>query len=251
VFVQGNEVDSSGAALIEQAFTPLVSGSNYGAVVAFNDFSSGFVDGGEGSFSAVFDSSGRLTEVDIFGNIYRLEAGGTHAEFGTDGILAWGRWTGDVLLPFACEGPCTVNYNNDQGLHYVAGVPTPVMPTNGSATYSLLGATSPTYVDGRTAPGTLTGALSVNFGQQVVGVDLNVRMPDTVYRIGGSASIINAEITGRLNNGLTLTGCSSSCDAFVKGFFAGASAERVGLGYHIADFDLGKQVVGAAAFKKD
>ena len=56
----------------------------------------------------------------------RLEPGGTHADFGTDGILTWGRWTGPVTLPSGAE-----NYSANQGFHYVVGLPTPVLPTNG------------------------------------------------------------------------------------------------------------------------
>jgi hypothetical protein len=36
----------------------------------------------------------------------------------------------------------------------------------------------------------------------------------------------------------------------VEGFFAGASAERAGLVYHIQDSSVGKDVLGAAAFTK-
>jgi len=53
----------------------------------------------------------------------------------------------------------------------------------------------------------------------------------------------------------TVTGCfSSTCSGSVKGFFAGTTAERAGVGYHIGDFDsqtfTSKDIVGAAAFKK-
>jgi hypothetical protein len=45
-------------------------------------------------------------------------------------------------------------------------------------------------------------------------------------------------------------GGASSCGALVEGFFAGASAERAGLVYHIQDSSVGKDVLGAAAFTK-
>jgi hypothetical protein len=53
----------------------------------------------------------------------------------------------------------------------------------------------------------------------------------------------------------TVTGClSSTCSGSVQGFFAGPTAERAGVGYHIADSNpqtfISKDVVGAAAFKK-
>ncbi|HEX7249813.1 MAG TPA: hypothetical protein VF262_05445, partial [Burkholderiales bacterium] len=134
--------------------------------------------------------------------------------------------------------------------------PTAQMPTVGSATYTLLGATSPTYLDGSAAPGTLTGSLNVDFGRLTVGVNLNVAMPDGKgYGVGGTAQISSNFIFGSTGNGLTTSGtggaCSSSgCGALVNGFFAGTTAERAGLGYHINDFASSKEVIGAAAFKK-
>ena len=48
----------------------------------------------------------------------------------------------------------------------------------------------------------------------------------------------------------TSSGCVGTCDIQTAGFFAGASAERVGLGYSINDPGTGKTAVGAAAFRK-
>jgi hypothetical protein len=89
---------------------------------------------------------------------------------------------------------------------------------------------------------------------------LNVAMPDTTkYVIGGNASIAGFAFAGfkdALTGAGTLTvtspsgGCVSNCSALVTGFFAGSAAERAGLGYHIEDLIAGKDVLGAAAFKK-
>ncbi len=49
-------------------------------------------------------------------------------------------------------------------------------------------------------------------------------------------------------------GCrrASGCTAGVFGFFAGATAERAGISYHINDgFSASTQVIGAAAFTKN
>jgi hypothetical protein len=130
-------------------------------------------------------------------------------------------------------------------------MPTASMPTSGTANYSLAGATQPTYADARTAPGTFSGSLAVNFGDLRGGprVDgsFNVAMPDKSYAwsIG-------------LNTGLGYSFSQSSscgscgCSVTTAGFFAGTAAERVGLGYHISDgFSAPANVFGAAAFKKD
>lgn len=76
-------------------------------------------------------------------------------------------------------------------------------------------------------------------------------MPDLTYGMsvkGAPAS------TALFSFSPTMTGClSSTCSGSVQGFFAGPTAERAGVGYHIADFDpnIGtKDIVGAAAFAK-
>jgi hypothetical protein len=187
-------------------------------------------------------------------------------EPGNDGIVGWGRWTGDVTQALnLCEGPCgspvVETYNPDQGLHYVIGTPTASMPLTGTASYNLLGATKPTYLTG--GLGTLTSlGLSVDFGRLTVGMDLRVAMSDgNGWQVGGNAQISANTFSGSFDpfggGNLTVTGTggsacggASSCGALVEGFFAGASAERAGLVYHIQDSSVGKDVLGAAAFTK-
>jgi len=198
-------------------------------------------DTSTGGTTGTFNAAGQLVGADIGGSTYRLAPGGTHADFGTDGILTWGRWIGPVTLPGGSE-----TYNANQGFHYVAGVPTPVLPTNGvTATYTLAGASRPTYLDGSTAPGTFTGSLIVKFDAQAsINGTFQAAMPDRTFNwtaIGSTSSSSFSLATQ------TSTGCVGACAITTGGFFAGASAERVGLGYSIEDT---KTVVGAAAFKK-
>jgi hypothetical protein len=50
----------------------------------------------------------------------------------------------------------------------------------------------------------------------------------------------------------TSTTCGCTCSVTTAGFFAGTSAERVGLGYHITEStSTPAQVIGAAGFKKN
>jgi len=237
----------------------LTSGSGYAVAMAFGDDFDGPAFAFGNDAMVTFDAAGRMIDIPNlqFGDFYTLGTGGSHADFGTDGILAWGRWIGPATADTCGDGcSVSVNYSANQGLHYVVGVPTPVMPQSGLATYTLLGATRPTYTDGSSAPGTLSGSLSVDFGQFTVGTNLNVAMTDGKgYAIGGSAQIAGNLFAATNFSGLTVSGtaggaCSSGCDALVSGFFAGASAERAGLGYHISDFVANKDIVGAAAFKK-
>jgi hypothetical protein len=254
-FVQGEERESDGTSVITGDV--LQSGSGYAAVLAFG----ANFDGPTPALvldvdSAVFNGSGQLTEFgsDLrSGGIYRLEAGGSHADFGTDGILAWGRWIGPVTIPGLLG---TENYDANQGLHYVVGLPTASMPTTGQATYNLLGATRPTYTDGTAAPGSFSGNLFVDFQAMLVGMTLAVGIDGNTYSIGGAALISGNTFSGFGSafgkDPLTISGggCFCSCSVQVDGFFAGTNAERAGLGYLIEDGFTGKDVVGTAAFTK-
>ena len=263
-FEQGEERETDGLNVITPPVTTplLLSGSPYAVAAAFTGFQSPQISSGS-SASAVF-SGAALVDVDFnepfTGGKFTLS--GQLQEVGNDGIIAWGRWTGDVTQALnICEGPCippvVETYGPNQGLHYVIGTPTASMPQSGTASYSLLGATSPTYFDGSTAPGTLTGNLSVDFGRLTVGVALNAAMPDGKgYQIGGSAQISGNTFFGQQFFGqgsLATSGtggaCSSGCNALVQGFFAGTTAERAGLAYHVQDV-LGPNVTGTAAFTK-
>ena len=254
VFIAGEEVDEQGLPVIPQP-SVLVTGNGFAPVLAFATPVDGFAGdiASGGSSPAVFDSLGRLTEVTIAGEVYRLEeaAGGTHAEFGTDGILAWGRWTGRVTMPLAFQ-QAFIDYEPDHGLHYVIGLPTATLPTSGPAMYTLVGATSPTYVDGQTfSPGTFAGTLAVNFaGSATIDADFTITMPDRVYGMSGRTTTTSALFSMSLGTS-GITGCvSSTCSGRIDGFFAGANAERAGVGYHIRDLSLSKELVGAAAFQK-
>jgi hypothetical protein len=235
LFVQGEQVNAIGVPL--GLIDPLVSGSGYAAIAA----PSAALDVASNT-TAVFDTVGQMTSMTFgSGSLYALVAG-QHADFGTDGVLAWGRWTGTATVP-GPNGPITASYDGSQGMHYVIGLPTPTMPTTGGGTYVLTGATSPTYVGGKTAPGSFSGSLSVDFNQGVLGMNLNVAMPDGSYDLTGSASARASQFTA------SLTCTNRSCGGIAQGFFSGANAERAGLGYHIQDSASG-DIVGAAAFRK-
>ena len=266
-YAQGNERTSDGNSVIvpPSPTGTLPIGGGYMASMVFSE--SGFPDFADFDFyvdaAATFDAAGRMTSISDLGlGFYALGATGTHADFGTDGILAWGRWTGPVTGD-SCGDGCILNenYTAFRGFHYVVGIPTSNMPQTGTATYTLLGATRPTYVDASAAPGTFSGDLTVNFDVRSpsVGMSLNATMPDgNGYFIGGSAAIFGNTFTGFRQGGqgtLTTSGtpgvCGSGCDALVTGFFAGTTAERAGLTYHVKDLSSGgKDVIGAAAFTK-
>ena len=259
VFVAGEERDETGLPVIpEPPFKPLVSGPGYDAIAFFTNGPNPSFDGPEGftGYTETFSPAGELTQVEtsLGSVIYTLNnPGGSHADFGSDGILAWGRWIGSISFSGRTE-----NYNQNQGLHYVVGMPTATMPTTGTATYSMIGATPPTYADGRTAPGTFSGSLGVDFANAAVNGSFNVGMPDGKGYAWSIATSING-YTFLENSSGSITGtggaCPNSCgcSARTHGFFAGASAERAGVGYHITDgiSSTPANIIGAAAFKKD
>jgi hypothetical protein len=257
----------------------LLSGPGYAAVLGDGDAATGSAGPGSYIGTTVFNGSGQLVqfeptaqlidtprlieEVALISEVqilpadttYTLLSGSRHADFGTDGVTAWGRWIDDVSV-FGT----VVNYSPSQGLHYVVGLPTPVMPLVGTATYNLLGATRPTYTDGSAAPGTFGGSLSVDFLLLTVGLNLNVGIDGKSYSINGGAGILDNAFSSSLTNAIgpaTVTGSggacvagANGCSAQVDGFFAGLDAIRAGLGYQISDSGTGKTIEGAAAFIK-
>ena len=233
------------------------SGSGYAAVLAYDFFASGSLDSSDG-VTAIFNSAGQLINATgpslggLGGNFILVS--GSVVESGNDGIIAWGRWIGDAELPL--DGQLSYTFDQTHSLHYVIGMPTPVLPTSGSASYTLLGATSPTYADGHTPAGTFSGSMRVTFGAlPSIGLTYTVAMPDGTYSL--STGRVPLTTTGGTsfftgNPSVASVGniCASGCSSSVSGFFAGASAERIGVGYQISDNLGGPSVLGAAAFTK-
>jgi hypothetical protein len=258
-YVQGNQANPDGTAVI--AGNVLVTGDGYTAMQAYSADTCGdfcifpFLKTPTGV--ATFNGSGQMTQMDASSRasaVYTLLPGGTHAEFGTDAIVAWGRWIGPVSVPETLSG--NENYNANQGFHYVVGLPTAAMPQSGSATYSMIGATSPTEINGFIAPGTFSGSMQVaDWSRGVITMTFDVNMPSASlgYRIDGSATISANTFSASFVGGPGITGtvgssCSSGCSAGVNGFFAGTAAARAGVAYHINDSSI--DIIGAAAFAK-
>jgi hypothetical protein len=236
-FMQGEQRDASGNP-IGIAAPAVVAVPGQAALLAYGLAGALTVDVAS-DLTARFNASGQLVQADVSSLTYRLD--GSHADFGTDGILTWGRWIGQVTLPGGVE-----SYSANQGLHYVVGTPTPVLPTSGVANYVLAGASRPTYVDGSTAPGAFTGSLSVTFGAQAsLTGQFQAAMPDRTYAWSASGATRSADFSLATTSS---SGCLGNCVITTAGFFAGAAAERIGLGYTIDD--ASKALVGTAAFRK-
>lgn len=242
---ENRTADGTQSIVASSAFKPLVTGPGYAIAGA---------EGGslfsQTSTNATFSSSGMMMGFTNGGsNLVTLA--GTHAEFQTaDGVLAWGRWIGQVNDSGCCLGN---THSANQGLHYVVGMPTPTasLPTT-DFTYNLLGATSPTIADGSVAPGTLTSAmLTGNFSSS----EVSVQFAGTIGPKNFSASVnsmslntTHATFSGSGTYTGSLAGCSAG--ASVTGFFAGGGASHAGISYQLYNTTLSHNVNGAAAFKK-
>jgi len=180
---------------------------------------------------------------------------------GTDaGVIEWGRWV---------DGPTTaggwannLTFSGTQGYHYVIGEMTPLasMPTSGSYTYSLLGATSPTFTDGiggGLGAGKVTAAsASVNFGSLMLSGSMNLAFNggSNTYAISfPSQSISNNQYSG--SGTMTKTAgsidvCGPHCIVTAKAFFAGAGASHLGYAYQASTTTTGMYMDGAAVLKR-
>ena len=170
---------------------------------------------------------------------------------GSDAIIKWGAWANCT----ATIDNVAVTLSANQSLHHFWGVPTATMPSTGTASYVLLGGTSPTESTGAWASGTLNSAsMSVNFGTLAVSANLHVTInPTSVNRdylmsgtgalSGGAFSVVNMSGSG--------SACLvAACSGELSGRFYGTSAERVGLAYKIFDANFGgKTIIGVAALK--
>jgi hypothetical protein len=192
------------------------------------------------------------------------------ADVGGDALITWGRWTNGSYEQVQTFGNTPVALGAEQALHYVIGATTPGsnIPASGTASFSLMGATKPTFGDGALAAGTLAGSMSVSWGGAAatkVGMDLTVTMPgDASYSVvtaGGLASpslsqvqtFFGAQFFGTVpvaSAGRACTSNPAGCGANIAGFFAGPAAERAGIAYQLGSGNAQQSIHGAAAFKR-
>ncbi|GMQ77402.1 MAG: hypothetical protein BMS9Abin01_2745 [Gammaproteobacteria bacterium] len=171
------------------------------------------------------------------------------------GVVGWGRWTtGSATVGSSGGGNVPVSLTGSSAQHYTIGIPTVVMPT-GSATYSLVGATSPTLASGAGAPGTLNSAnLAADFASASVTLNMDMTVNGENYITTDLPMTL-----GNAPNDFTFSGSGTTmspsncisfgCTTFVEGFFAGDNASNAGLAYKTQL--LGDYINGAAAFTKD
>jgi hypothetical protein len=248
------------ASLSDPLDTPFADG-NYTALVTKNGSNATYTDK-----AAVFGEDGELISYQVRTNPGSESTPniGTNgmAELGRSNDAMWGRWTGG-------ETGGTGNFNGyvgadltgNKGMHWMVGNPASDLPTTGTAQYELAGYSAPVFNDGRSAPGTLTGAMTVAWGgagATKIGTDLDVAMAgDAVYHLvttGGAANPSTSEFTmgidGSFGGSLPVTftqdggtgaACPNpgSCNASMSGQTFGQGGKTIGIGYLIGFGDSG------------
>lgn len=185
-----------------------------------------------------------------------------NAESGFDSVtvLRWGRWAGgiaDVGVP--AGQPETIDLNT-QSLHWIASSENavPAMPVTGAASYSLVGATSPTDSVGNV--GVLGSAsFQADFTNLRVDTTLSIDINAQTWTAAGTGNIgaaaqLPANIFSGNYSNVSVDGIGGGNGVF-SGFFSvpGTSSNPtfpggVGLTYSIQDGAGTTSVSGAAAF---
>lgn len=218
----------------------------------------------------VIDDQGGLQSVTRQTNSTLVITRGTlvNSEVYADGTVAIGRWSGGTSA-----GDSIFALTANQGYYYALGMPAGTLPTTGTANYTLLSATSPTFDDGVTAPGHVTSAsMAVLFGTAPkVGFQAALTMPEAggtmhyaISTTGGVGDPASSDMfvfndpqynpNGSFEGGFTVTAgstanlaCtgSTTCNGFANGMLAGS-----GLGRAVVDYSFGgetRSVLGALA----
>lgn len=204
------------------------------------------------SAPAILDAQGRLTSFQSTPNGTFEGSGSAQLSLaGNDGVIAWGRWIGGVTT----YGSGTIDGNVYGPTHWIVGVPATNMPTTGSASYSILGATASCYSGCSTAAVT-SSTMTVNFGTSgVTGGSFNMGMNinSTAVTFVGSLSPSGGGYTS--NSGFNTYACSGSgVYMHGSGFVAGPGASRAGMGYQV-NGSIGEgpnnRIYGVVAYKKN
>lgn len=206
-----------------------------------------------------------------FGGLYPTRTGADTATFeigtasnvetGFDSItvLRWGRWAGGTATITLSDGSDASQDLGSQSVHWISGPDSgaPVMPIAGAASYSLIGATSPT--DNRGNSGVLGSAtFDANFTSMSVDSTLVIDINGLTWSAAGAGNIgAAAQLPAHLFQGnyAVIVGGSASGTGIFSGFFSqpGPSSDPsypggVGLSYSLQDMGGTTTVSGAAAF---
>lgn len=199
----------------------------------------------------------------IQGHTARLMEGGSD-----QGVVSWGRWADGSLLIGSWSGtassPQSVTLEAKQGFHWLVGMPTTTAVPNGTYSFSLIGATTPTETRVGTPGGWAVtgGSLVANLTAATVtgSLDLFATQPEGYgyFGMGITASLANGitgqpipiatavnKLTGSLN--LCTATCAGAGNLLFFGNDPAKPASHAGVTY---DFNTGQGflVQGLAVF---
>ena len=175
-----------------------------------------------------------------------------------NGVVSWGRWANGTIANLGTYGT-NIYMPADNGFHYIAGTPSPSLPTNTSVTFTLLGATTPTPVSNPQGTWAVTsGSLTANFAANSISgnMGLYTNQPAGYGFYNMTIGSNNVALTPANNAVATnvslvsgsLTTCAAGCAGNGNVTFYGTGAQAAGLSYN---FNTGSNVVqGVAVFKK-
>lgn len=245
-------------------------------------FSTGPLGAADTLWSATLDNQPGEYQFDANSNLTRFMGGyparagqdiaiydigsSSNVESGFDSmtVLRWGRWAGGTASITLSDGSPADQDLGTQSIHWVSSpewAAPPVMPITGTATYSLVGATSPT--DNLGNVGVLGNAsFFADFTNMSVDSTLFIDIAGAQWSASGQGSIgaaaqLPAHLFQGLYNNVTITdptGTSIGTGSF-SGFFSepGQTSDPsfpggVGLTYSLQDQGGTTSVSGAAAF---
>lgn len=158
---------------------------------------------------------------------------------GNDGLIAWGRWENGIT---GGDGLFSAGNVTQDPLHYVVGLPVTNMPTSGIATYSMMGATTPSFNGIVTDASLLDSKITVNFGTSSAFYDFKMNVASQ----GGSATLSTPTgglqivlsgsqlFTGQFTSLLSDSTSISTASLQVQGFLSGPGAVRAGMAYDVS-----------------
>ncbi|MBI1261898.1 MAG: hypothetical protein GC184_09250 [Rhizobiales bacterium] len=191
---------------------------------------------------------------------------GVIADLAGTAYMQIGRWNGGPILK---NDETYFTTSGWEGMPYLVAdrINNSYLPTTGTATYSLFGATQPINSSGAFAPGSFSGSAAVLFGAggssgYKIGIDADVTMTETsgvvVYDIstpGGivdpSQSPINGtiafyDITSPTGSSVCV---SETCQVNIRSaLLAGPSGRDLGINYTISQ-NSGDKIMGSAMFQ--
>lgn len=162
-------------------------------------------------------------------------------------LVGWTRWTDGTVTDHATDSDLAVG--PDGGIAQIWGQRAANLPTNGSASYTMAGATKPVLSDGSAAPGKVNSArLDVDFAANQVSFGANLSIAGKTVEVAGpgvgilsgSDFVGTAMATGYTNG---------NANASYRGFLAGPGGTAAGLGYTISTTGL-PSITGVVAFNK-